>query len=214
MRLEYTASDLESDGDDRDGLEIVEMSRARSTAQPRRAESELADRRIDLERLIKQAIEQTKPQHRQPIRTLLPYVARGYALIEAARCCGIEHTKAQRAWKTFCDAACDIAGEVRSTAKGKGTSARPDEYAAIRKLAAAGTSMSQIALQIGRSENFIKDHFERAAGYRRGSSYQRNPITAERVAAMKQLRSQGLSMAAIAKTVGCSTGSVCTWLNA
>jgi hypothetical protein len=74
--------------------------------------------------------------------------------------------------------------------------------------------MSKIAAQLRRSENFVKVHFEAATGYRRIPNNQRNPITPERVTAMKELRSKGLSMAAIAKTVGCSTSSVCWWLNA
>ncbi len=80
-------------------------------------------------------------------------------------------------------------------------------------LADLGLSCTAIAERIGRCKNFVKENFERATGYRRGSNNQRNPITPQRVKQMKQLQSQGLSMAAIAKTVGCSAGSVCTWLN-
>jgi hypothetical protein len=70
-----------------------------------------------------------------------------------------------------------------------------------------------IAERIGRNKNFVKENFEKATGYRRGANNQRNPITPQRVEQMKALRTQGLSMASIAKSIGCSTGSVCHWLH-
>jgi hypothetical protein len=88
-----------------------------------------------------------------------------------------------------------------------------EELAQIRMLADQGLSCSGIAERIGRCKGFVKENFERATGYRRGANNQRNPITPQRVEQMKVLHSQGLSMAAIGKTVGCSTGSVCAWLN-
>jgi transposase len=97
--------------------------------------------------------------------------------------------------------------------KGKGTPASPEELEEIRVLADLGLSCSVIAQRIGRNKNFVKENFERATGYRRGSNNQRNPITPQRVEQMKALRTQGLSIASIAKNVGCSTGSVCHWLN-
>jgi len=42
-----------------------------------------------------------------------------------------------------------------------------------------------IAQQIGRNKNFVKENFEKATGYRRGSTSQRNPITPQRVEQMK-----------------------------
>ncbi len=213
-RMEFAASSIERDDGDLDGLEMAERKHARGIAHPWRAESEEADRRIDLERLLEKAVDQIAVHHRQPVRTLLPYIAEGYALKEAARQCGIERSKAEHGWNALRRAACEITSESRQALKGKGTSARTDEYDEIRKLAARGVSLSKIAAQLRRSENFVKVHFEAATGYRRIPNNQRNPITPDRVATMKELRSQGFSMAAIAKSVGCSTSSVCWWLNA
>ncbi len=87
-----------------------------------------------------------------------------------------------------------------------------DELEQISLLADLGLSCTVIAQRIGRNKNFVKEHFEKATGYRRGSTSQRNPITPQRVEQMKQLRTQGLSIASVAKQVGCSVGSVSHWL--
>src|SRR5258708_27489782 len=97
--------------------------------------------------------------------------------------------------------------------RGRVAPARAEEMEQIRVLAQLGLSCSVIAERIGRNKNFVKENFERATGYRRGANNQRNPIIPQRVEEMKTLRTQGLSIAAIAKTVGCSTGSVCHWLH-
>ncbi len=103
-------------------------------------------------------------------------------------------------------------GQVRDQLKDKGTRATTDELEQIRLLAELGLSCTVIAQQIERNKNFVKEHFEKTTGYRRGSTYQRNPITPQRVEQMKQLRTQGLSIASVARQVGCSVGSVCHWL--
>jgi DNA-directed RNA polymerase specialized sigma24 family protein/transposase len=212
-RLEFNASRLESDGTEYNGLEMLEVKHFRHEKQPRRAESEQVDRLIDVERLIAEALNLLNYRQREALKLIIPLIAQGYAINEAARHTAIGRGRAQRVWDAFQHACEEISGQVRDAMKGKGTPARADELEQIRVLANLGLSCSAIAKQIGRSKFFVKEKFERATGYRRGSNNQRNPITPQRVEQMKTLKAQGLGIVAIAKTVGCSTGSVHAWLN-
>jgi DNA-directed RNA polymerase specialized sigma24 family protein/transposase-like protein len=212
-RLEFNATSLETDHVDRDGLELVEIKHLRSEQRILRPESEQADRRIDAQRLVTQALTLLTCRQRETVQLLIPLVAQGYTINEAARRAGIGKDRAQYAWDAFQHACEEVSGQVRGQMKGKGAPASPDEMEQIRVLAELGLSCSVIAQRIGRNKNFVKEYFEKATGYRRGANNQRNPITPQRVEQMKQLRTQGLSMASIARNVGCSTGSVCHWLN-
>jgi DNA-directed RNA polymerase specialized sigma24 family protein/transposase-like protein len=211
-QLEFNATSLESDQIDLDGLELVEVKRFHSEHRTLRAESEQTDRRIDTERLVEAALKPLTYRQREALRLLIPLVAQGYPLLEAARHAAIDRARAQYAWEAFRHNCEEISGQVRDQLKGKGTRATTEELEEIRVLAELGLSCSVIAQRIGRNKNFVKENFEKATGYRRGSNNQRNPITPQRVEQMKTLRTQGLSIASIAKNVGCSTGSVCHWL--
>jgi RNA polymerase sigma factor (sigma-70 family) len=211
-RLEYNATSLETDDIDLDGLELVEVKRFHRDHRVLRIESDQADRRIDAERLVEEALKPLTYRQREALRLLIPLVAEGYPLLEAARHAAIDRTRAQRAWKAFRHVCEELSGQVRDQLKGKGTRATTEELEHIRLLAELGLSCTVIAQQIGRNKNFVKEHFEKATGYRRGSTNQRNPITPQRVVQMKTLRTQGLSIASIARQVGCSVGSVCHWL--
>jgi len=213
QRLEFNATSLETDRVDRDGLELVEIKHFRQEHRTLRPESEQADRRIDTQRLIADALTRLTPRQRETVRLLIPLVAEGYTINEAARRAAIGKDRAQYAWDAFQHACEEISGQVRGQMKGKGAPASTDEMEQIRVLAELGLSCSVIAQRIGRNKNFVKENFEKATGYRRGANNQRNPITPKHVEQMKTLRTLGLSMASIAKNVGCSTGSVCHWLN-
>jgi DNA-directed RNA polymerase specialized sigma24 family protein len=212
-RLEFNATSLESDQIDLDGLELVEVKRFHHEHRAIHPESDQVDRRIDTEWLIEAALQSLTSRQQEALRLLIPLVAQGYPLLEAARHVGIDRARAQYAWELFRQNCEEISGQVRDPLKGKGTPATAEELEEIRVLAELGLSCSIIAERIGRNKNFVKGNFEKATGYRRGSNNQRNPITPQRVERMKELRTQGLSMASIAKTIGCSTGSVCNWLN-
>lgn len=212
-RLEFNATSLESDHIDRDGLELVKMKHFRSERRTLRYESEQVDRRIDAERLISSALELLTYRQRETLKLLIPLIAQGYTINEAARHAAIGRCRAQYAWDAFQHACEELSGQVRQQMKGKGARTSADELAQIRMLADLDLTCTVIAERIGRSKSFVKENFERATGYRRGANNQRNPITPQRVEQMKRLHSQGLSMAAIAKTIGCSSGSVCSWLN-
>ncbi len=213
QRLEFNATSLETDRTDQDGLELIEVKYFRHERRTLRSESEQADRRIDAQRLITEALALLTHHQGEAARLLIPLIAAGYTINEAARRAGIGKDRAQYAWNAFRHACEEISGQVRGQMKVKGIPASSEEMDQIRILAELGLSCSVIAARIGRNKNFVKEHFERATGYRRGANNQRNPITPQRVEQMKILRTQGLSMAAIAKNVGCSTGSVCHWLN-
>jgi DNA-directed RNA polymerase specialized sigma24 family protein len=212
-RLEFNATSLETDRVDRDGLELVEIKHFRSERRTMRPESEQADRRIDIHRLIAEALIRLTAHQRETLRLLIPLVAEGYAINEAARRVAIGKDRAQYAWDAFQHACEEVTGQARGQMKGKGAPASAEEMEQIRVLAQLGLSCSVIAERIGRNKNFVKENFERATGYRRGANNQRNPITPQRVEEMKTLRTQGLSMASIARSIGCSTGSVCHWLH-
>jgi transposase len=212
-RMEFNATCLESDQSDRDGLELVEIKHFRSERRVLRPESEQADHRIDTVRLISNALQRLTHRQQETLRLIIPLIAQGYTINEAARRAGIGRDRAQYAWDAFQHACEELSGQVRQQMKGKGAKASTEELAQIRTLADQGLSCSAIAERIGRCKGFVKENFERATGYRRGANNQRNPITPQRVEQMKTLQSQGLSMATIAKTVGCSAGSVCAWLN-
>jgi DNA-directed RNA polymerase specialized sigma24 family protein/transposase-like protein len=211
-RLEFNATSLESDQIDLDGLELIEVKHFHSEHRALRPESEQADRRVDAERLVEAALKPLTYRQQEALRLLIPLVAQGYPLLEAARHAAIERARAQYAWEAFRHNCEEISDQVRDQLKGKGTRATTEELDEIRVLAELGLSCSVIAQRIGRNKNFVKENFEKATGYRRGANNQRNPITPERVERMKHLRTQGLSIASIAKNVGCSTGSVCHWL--
>lgn len=213
QRLEFNTTSLETDHIDLDGLELVEVKRFHSEHRAIRPESERADRRMDTERLVEAALKPLTYRQREALRLLIPLVAQGYPLLEAARHATIDRARAQYAWEAFRHTCEKISGQQCEQLKGKGTPASAEELEEIRVLADLGLSCSVIAQWIGRNKNFVKENFEKATGYRRGSNNQRNPITPQRVEQMKQLRTQGLSIATIAKNVGCSTGSVCHWLN-
>jgi DNA-directed RNA polymerase specialized sigma24 family protein len=212
-RLEFNATSLETDRIDRDGLELVEIKHFRGERRMLRPESEQADRRIDAQWLIAQALTLLTSHQRETLRLLIPLVAEGYTINEAARHAAIGKDRAQYAWDAFQHACEEISGQARGQMKGKGAPASAEELEQIRLLAELGLSCSVIAERLGRNKNFVKEHFEKATGYRRGANNQRNPITPQRVEQMKILRTQGLSMASIARSVGCSTGSVCYYLN-
>ena len=213
QRLEFNATSLENDRVDQDGLELVEIKHFRHEHRTLRPESEQADRRMDMQRLIAEALTLLTCRQRETLRLLIPLIADGYAINEAARRAAIGKDRAQHAWDVFQHACEEISGQACGQMKGKGAPASAEEMEQIRVLAELGLSCSIIAERIGRNKNFVKENFERATGYRRGANNQRNPITPQRVEQMKTLRTQGLSMASIAKTIGCSTGSVCHWLH-
>ncbi len=213
QRLEFNATSLETDRMDRDGLELIEIKHFRSERRTLRPESEQSDRRIDTHRLIAKALTHLTAHQRKTLRLLIPLVTEGYTINEAARRAAIGKDRAQYAWDAFQHACEEISGQPRGQMKGKGAPASAEEMEQIRTLAELGLSCSVIAERIGRNKNFVKANFEKATGYRRGANNQRNPITPQRVEQMKMLRTQGLSMASIAKTIGCSTGSVCHWLH-
>jgi transposase-like protein len=151
-------------------------------------------------------------RQQEALRLLIPLVAQGYSLLEAARHAAIDRARAQYAWEAFRHVCEELSGQVRDQLKDKGTPATTDELDQIRTLADLGLSCTVIAQRIGRNKNFVKDHFEEATGYRHSSNNQHNPIIPQRVEQMKALHTQGLSMASIAKSSVCSTGSVCHWL--
>jgi len=213
QRLEFNATSLETDRVDWDGLELVEIKHFRNEQRTLRPESEQADRRMDAQRLISEALALLTRRQRETLHLLIPLVAEGYTINEAARRAAIGKDRAQYAWDAFQHACEEISGQVRGQMKGKGAPASAEEMEQIRVLAQLGLSCSVIAQRIGRNKNFVKENFEKATGYRRGANNQRNPITLQHVEQMKTLRTQGLSIAAIAKNVGCSTGSVCHWLH-
>jgi DNA-directed RNA polymerase specialized sigma24 family protein len=212
-RLEFNATSLESDQIDYDSLELIEFKHFHSEYRALRPESDQADRRMDAERLVEEALELLTCHQREALRLLIPLVAEGYAINEAARRSVIGKDRAHYAWDAFQNACEEISGQVRGQMKGKGAPASAEEMEQIRLLDDLGLSCSVIAQRIGRNKNFVKANFEKATGYRRGSNNQRNPITPQRVEQMKELRTEGLSIASIAKNVGCSTGSVCHWLH-
>jgi DNA-directed RNA polymerase specialized sigma24 family protein len=213
QRLEFSATSLETDRADRDGLELLEIKHFRSERRTLRPESERADRRIDTQRLITEALALLTYRQRETARLIIPLIAEGYTINEAARRVAIGKDRAQYAWDAFQQVCEEITGQALGQMKGKGTPASAEEMEQIRVLAELGLSCSVIAQRIGRNKNFVKEHFEKATGYRRGANNQRNPITPQRIEQIKQLRTEGLSMASIAKSVGCSTGSVCYYLN-
>jgi len=212
-RMEFNATSLESDRIDRDGLELVEIKHFRSERRTLRSEAEQADHRMDAERLISNALQRLTHRQQETLRLIISLIAQGYIINEAARRAAIGKDRAQYARNAFQHVCEELSGQVRQQIKGKGAGASGEELAQIRMLADQGLSCSAIAERIGRCKGFVKENFERATGYRRGSNNERNPITSQRVEQMKQLQSRGLSMAAIAMTVGCSAGNVCSWLN-
>jgi transposase len=212
-RMEFNATSLESDRIDRDSLELVEIRHFRSERRTLRPEAEQIDHRSDTERLISGALQRLTPRQQETLRLILPLIAQGYTINEAARRAAIGKDRARYAWDAFQHVCEELCGQVRQQMKGKGARASAEELAQISKLAEQGLSCSAITERIGRCKGFVKENFERATGYRRGANNQRNLITPQRVDQIKVLHSQGLSMEAIAKTVGCSTGSVCAWLN-
>ncbi|MBX3063346.1 MAG: hypothetical protein KF726_10245 [Anaerolineae bacterium] len=212
-RFEFPATSLESEHDERDGLEKLEHLHFRQQIRCLRPESDQADRRLDLLRLVEQALGCLTKSHAEAVRRMLPFMAEGYLVKEAGRRTGVNRGTAQRAWSAFCQACTQVSGEQRRQGKGKGSVMTGSELDEIRRLAGQGLSISAIAAQLDRSENFVKCHFKRATGYQRLSNSQRNPITSARVAEMKSLRAEGMSISAIAKRVGCSMGSVSVWLN-
>jgi hypothetical protein len=200
--------------EDMEEFEGLERISARRSTTPRRTEAERADKRIDLERWLTAALEKVNRRYRAPLRTLIPHIAQGYLLREAARECGIDRTRAQRMWRQLCNAIHELSREEASNHKGKGCPATAEEYETIRILAAQGVSLKNIARQLGRRKQFVLAHFERATGYRRSTLNPIKHITPDQVAQMRMLRAQGLSYTAIAQQVGCSASSICAWLKA
>ena len=147
------------------------------------------------------------------MQSLLPYVAQGMTPTEAGIHAHIHYTKAKKAWEAFQAACGAVTGEPVKPSRSCQEPPSEDEYAIIRDLAAKGLSCAQIAEQIQRSKSFVKEHFYRATGYRRGSHRQNTPITPEKVEKMKTLAALGVPQTQIAKAVGCSNDSVWKYLH-
>jgi DNA-directed RNA polymerase specialized sigma24 family protein len=130
-RLEFNATSLENDRIDRDGLELVEIKYFRSERRTLRPESEGTDYRIDAQRLITKALALLTPHQRETLRLLIPLVAEGYTINEAARRAAIGKDRAQYAWDAFQHACEEISGQARGQMKGKGAPASAEEMEQI-----------------------------------------------------------------------------------
>lgn len=100
-RLEYNATSLAADDVDLDGLEQVEVKRFHRDHRALRVESDQVDRRIDAERLVEDALKPLTYRQREALRLLIPLIAEGYPLLEAARHAAIDRARAQYAWEAF-----------------------------------------------------------------------------------------------------------------